>query len=274
MGRRVKVIAHRGARSIAPENTLAAARKALEVGADLWETDVAVTADEELILFHDDSLKRTTNVEEVFPDRAPWTFTTFKLREIRSLDAGSWFIDEDPFGQVAAGAVSPEEAESYRGEKVPTLEEALEFTRDAGWTVNLELKRLPHPMEDFPVVRRVLELIRRVGIPLEEVVISSFVHRWLREVHALEPRIEIQALIGYFTSKPIDWRYVGEFHTYNSRDMLTPPEKVHELVEKGEEINIFTVNDVEEARKYIEAGVSGLFTDFPQRIVKVCHAED
>ncbi|WP_353763502.1 glycerophosphodiester phosphodiesterase family protein, partial [Oceanithermus sp.] len=56
---RTLVIAHRGARSLAPENTLAAAQKGLEVGADLWETDVGVTADGVLILFHDDSLKRT-----------------------------------------------------------------------------------------------------------------------------------------------------------------------------------------------------------------------
>ncbi|HFD40915.1 MAG TPA: glycerophosphodiester phosphodiesterase, partial [Anaerolineae bacterium] len=89
-------IAHRGARSLAPENTLVAARKALAVGADLWETDVAVTADGELILFHDDSLVRTTDAERRFPDRAPWTFTTFSLAEIRSLDAGSWFVETDP----------------------------------------------------------------------------------------------------------------------------------------------------------------------------------
>ena len=96
-------IAHAGARSLAPENTLAAARKALEVGADLWETDVAVTSDGELILFHDDSLARTTNAPVRFPDRSPWTFTTFTLAEIRSLDAGSWFVETDPFGQIAAG---------------------------------------------------------------------------------------------------------------------------------------------------------------------------
>ena len=62
-----RIIAHRGARSLAPENTLAAARKALEVGADLWETDVSVTNDGELILFHDESLIRTTNVKKTVP---------------------------------------------------------------------------------------------------------------------------------------------------------------------------------------------------------------
>ena len=60
----ILAIAHAGARSLAPENTLAAARKALEVGADMWELDVAVTADGHLFLFHDDSLARTTNARQ------------------------------------------------------------------------------------------------------------------------------------------------------------------------------------------------------------------
>jgi len=55
------IIAHRGASSLAPENTLASAQKALQIGADLWELDVAVTADGELVLMHDDTLERTSN---------------------------------------------------------------------------------------------------------------------------------------------------------------------------------------------------------------------
>lgn len=63
------IIAHRGARSLAPENTLAAARRAHDVGADMWETDVAVTADDHLVLMHDDAMTRTTDVAARFPDR-------------------------------------------------------------------------------------------------------------------------------------------------------------------------------------------------------------
>ena len=66
---RVLNIAHRGARSLAPENTLAAAQKALELGADMWELDVAMTADGELIVIHDSTLERTSNARDVFPDR-------------------------------------------------------------------------------------------------------------------------------------------------------------------------------------------------------------
>ena len=119
-------IAHRGARSLAPENTLAAARKALEIGADLWETDVSVTTDGQLILMHDDTLDRTTDAPIRFPGRSPWTVSAFTLAEIRDLDAGSWFVETDPFDQIAAGAVTPGEQAAYRGERVPTLRRALE----------------------------------------------------------------------------------------------------------------------------------------------------
>ena len=117
------------ARSLAPENTLAAARKALEIGADLWELDVAMTADGELFVVHDDTLERTSNVREVFPDRKPFSNYLFTLEEVKRLDFGSWFVSTDPFKQIAAGNVSAAEQESYRGEKAPTLREALAFTR-------------------------------------------------------------------------------------------------------------------------------------------------
>ncbi len=270
--KRTLVIAHRGARSLAPENTLAAAQKGLEVGADLWETDVGVTADGVLILFHDDSLKRTTNAAEVFPGRAPWTFTEFTFDEIERLDAGSWFDRDDPFGQIAAGRVSAAEQAAYVGLRVPTVEEALVFTRDHDWTVNIELKRLPPPLEDFPIVPRFFEVMDRVGIAPEQVRLSSFEHRWLEEARALRPEVEVQALVGFCRDRPIDWDAVAGFQTVNARATLTPPEKVRELVAAGQRINLFTVNDAEEARAYIEAGVTGLFTDFPQDLVPLAHA--
>ena len=64
----VTIIAHRGARSLAPENTLVAARKAHQLGADLWETDTAITADGQIVLMHDDAMMRTTDVAEKFPE--------------------------------------------------------------------------------------------------------------------------------------------------------------------------------------------------------------
>jgi glycerophosphoryl diester phosphodiesterase len=261
-------IAHRGARSLAPENTLAAARKALEIGADLWETDVGVTYDRELVLHHDDSLARTTDAPARFPDRAPWTLSTFTLAEIRTLDAGSWFVEADPFGQIAAGAVTPAEQAAFRGERVPTLREALTFTRDAGWPVNLELKRLSPPQERFPIVERVLALVDEMEMPPHQVILSSFNHDWLRRAQTLRPDIEVQALIGYLPFVPLDWGDLS-FATYNALSTGITEGKIREVTAQGIAVNLFTVNEIADMRRFVAAGVTGLFTDFPQRLAKL-----
>ena len=96
------VVAHRGASAYAPEHTAAAYKLAIEMGADFVEQDLAVTKDGVLICLHDASLERTTNVEELFPDRVStqtiegktrkaWLANDFTLAEIKRLDAGSWF---------------------------------------------------------------------------------------------------------------------------------------------------------------------------------------
>ena len=261
-------IAHRGARSLAPENTLAAARKAREIGADLWETDVAVTADEALILLHDDSLARTTNAPALFPDRAPWALTAFTLDEIRSLDAGSWFVETDPFGQIAAGAVTPLEQASYRGERVPTLREALLFTQAANWRVDLELKYLPSQMENFPVVERVLALMDDIEIGAQHVVISSFNHAWLRQVQDIRPEIEVQALIGYYENQPLNWGDL-EFRTYNARHTQVDADRIRILREKGIAVNLWTLDNEEDMRRFIAAGAAGLINDYPRRLAVI-----
>jgi glycerophosphoryl diester phosphodiesterase len=111
-----KLVAHRGASAYAPEHTLASYRLALQQKADYVEQDLAVTKDLVLVCLHDESLERTTNVEDLFPDRAfvdpttgkkQWLAVDFTLAEIKRLDAGSWF---DP---------------RFAGERIPTWEEAV-----------------------------------------------------------------------------------------------------------------------------------------------------
>ncbi len=264
---RPAIIAHRGARSLAPENTLAAARLAYELGADLWETDVGVTADGALILFHDDALTRTTDAEQRFPDRAPWTFTAFTLEEIRSLDAGSRFVETDPFGEIAAGHVAPEALAGYRGVPVPTVEEAVSLTQALGWRVNLELKRQPPPMDTFPLLEAVFALLDRLKAGPETVILSSFDLDLLRRARRLRPEFRYQAVLGFYRDRPIDWQAAADFDELNPRAGLTPPAKVAELAAAGKRVHPWTVNDPEEALGYLEAGAAGLFTDYPQRLV-------
>lgn len=115
-------VAHRGASAYAPEHTLAAYRLALEQGADFVEQDLAVTKDGVLICLHDPTLERTTNVEELFPDRAAqvtwegktvrgWLANDLTLAEIKQLDAGSWFDAK------------------FKGERIPTFDEAVALVK-------------------------------------------------------------------------------------------------------------------------------------------------
>jgi glycerophosphoryl diester phosphodiesterase len=119
---RKTLVAHRGASAYAPEHTLAAYRLAIEQGADYVEQDLAVTSDGVLICLHDPSLERTTNIEEVFPDRSreivyegrkmrAWLANDFTLAEIKRLDAGSWF---DP---------------KFKDERIVTFDEAVALIR-------------------------------------------------------------------------------------------------------------------------------------------------
>jgi glycerophosphoryl diester phosphodiesterase len=87
-------IAHRGSSGAAPENTIAAVRLSLAQGADVVENDIQRTSDGELVILHDASLARTTDVEQVFPGRASYDVVHFTLAEVKRLDAGSWFAPQ------------------------------------------------------------------------------------------------------------------------------------------------------------------------------------
>ena len=115
------VIAHRGARGHAPENTLTSAELGHSVGADLWELDVNYTRDYKMVVVHDDTLVRTTNVEEVYPGRNSYRVCDFTLEELSRLDAGSWYEGRDQFGRVAAGELSAGTLASFKGLRIHTV---------------------------------------------------------------------------------------------------------------------------------------------------------
>jgi glycerophosphoryl diester phosphodiesterase len=255
-------IAHRGARSLAPENTLAAARKAFEIGADMWELDVSVTADGELVLMHDDTLLRTTNAAALFPERAPWDVSTFTLAEIKSLDAGSFYLEADPFGQIAAGEISAKAQVVMTGEPVPTLYEALCFTHDHNWRVNVEIKTLPPSLAGFPVVEKTLALIRQLEMQ-NQVLLSSFAHTYLRQAKQLDPTLAIAVLVEFPPADPIKLLTKLGSQTYHPFNQMIEESQIHLLRQAGFEINVWTVNTEAEMRKLIQAGVTGLITDFP-----------
>ncbi len=260
-----KNIAHRGARSLAPENTIAAALQAVKSGADMWELDVTLTADGELIVLHDDTLNRTTNAAAVFPDRSPWKAHTFLLDEIRKLDAGSWFVAQDPFGQIASGGISQADCDSYIGEKIPTLEEALLFTREHNWQVNIEIKDSGNGPGRGIIVERVLYLIRKLNMA-KSVLISSFNHHYLIRSKQMSPHIKTAALVAMpamFAARKLSAMHAEAYHP---RKGAISPYRISALQKQGFTVNVWTVNEERDLSRYVEWGVGGLITDFPQRL--------
>lgn len=260
---RCRNIAHRGARSLAPENTMAAFAKALEVGADGVETDVSVTADGELILVHDTTLNRTTNVARLFPGRQHNFLHTFRLAEIQRLDAGSWFIDGDPFGTIKSGAIPAEEARTMIGTALPRLEELLYFIKKNNWFVNIELKPLPTALVSFALVEKTLALIDETDLTPAHFSISSFHHPFLDKVRRLRPDIEVNALIGGTTGKVQHWADY-DFPVFNANVRKISAAQIAMARQHGCRVNLYTVNDPDEMKYYMGLGVEKIITDYPQ----------
>jgi glycerophosphoryl diester phosphodiesterase len=266
------IIAHRGARAHAPENTLAAAQLAHDEGAHMWELDTGYTRDKQLIVIHDDSLARTTDVAErpEFAGRRPWHIFDFTLAEIRTLDAGGWFAAADPFGTIAAGDVSDAMLRGYAGARIPTLEEALLLTRELGakrpWRVNVEIKDHAGRIGHDTVTADVAALIRSLGME-KTVLLSSFQHRYLLEAAALMPEMERGVLVEHI--RPDDsLALCREKHgaCYHPERVLLAEGEIAALAEAGIKVNPWTVNAVTDMQHFINRGASGIITDFPARL--------
>jgi glycerophosphoryl diester phosphodiesterase len=159
------IIAHRGASMLAPENTDISAEMAAELGVYGLETDVQVSLDGGLFLMHDDTLSRTTNVASIFPGREQEPASDFSIEEINRLNAGTWFVEQDPFRAIRNGQVTPEQQAEYRQQSVPMLEDWLNIVRAHELVFIFDLKAPPadHPFA-ASFFNLAFEQIHNVGI--------------------------------------------------------------------------------------------------------------
>ncbi|MFK0279045.1 glycerophosphodiester phosphodiesterase [Streptomyces sp. NPDC090499] len=244
------VLAHRGASAYAPENTPAAIDKAAALGFTWVENDVQRTRDGRLVVIHDDSLRRTTDVAQVFPGRAPWKVKDFTAAEVARLDAGSWF------------------APAYRGTRVPTLAQYMRRVEHNHEKLLLEIKN----PELYPgIEQQVLKLLGSEGWldrrHLDRLVVQSFSADSLRTVHALRPAVTT----GYLGTPSVASlrRYAGFVDLINpSVDSVSGGyvRNVHALKgPHGRPLRVFTwtVNDAVTTWKAVGYGVDGIITNKP-----------
>lgn len=233
------VIGHRGAAGHAPENTLAGLRTARDLGVACVEFDVMLTAEGTPVLFHDESLTRTTDGKGRLADK-PW-------KDLSGLDAGSWFDAR------------------FAGERIPTLHQALAVLGSAGMTANIEIK--PARGQDAStgvITAKTLQESWPRNLPLP--VLSSFSKRALLAAADQGPEFP-RALLA--DSVPRDWKArlkaVGAGALHVGRKRLTE-KQARAVAEAGYALRVYTVNDPDEAAKFFSWGVDGLFSDFPDRI--------
>jgi glycerophosphoryl diester phosphodiesterase len=261
-------IAHRGVRSLAPENTMPAFVKAWQIGAHGVETDVSVTSDGQLILFHDDTFMRTTDISEIFPKRKEDSLHTFTWREVQKLDAGSWFIEVDPFATIKRGEVTVEEQQAMIHTPVPLLEELLLFVKKKSLFINIELKNLPETIATFPIVEKVLSLLDSVQLAAGMFSISSFNHLYLKKIEALRPDIEVNALIGGYPFLIHNWGDY-EFAVYNADANSIDSEQIEKALQHGCRVNLYVVNDTKAMVRFLREGVDKIITDYPQLLAQL-----
>lgn len=265
-----QIIAHRGASGYAPEHTWFAYDKARDMGADYLELDLHMSADNQLMVIHDDTLERTTNGEGNVKDHS--------LDALKALDAGSWF-----------NQAHPEYAnDDYAGAKLLTLDEVIgRYGDDVRYYIETKSP------ERYPELQRALvETLEAEGlVDAGAVVIQSFSQDSLEQIHALNADIPLVQLVWYSTAEDgdglnewtgvtpapaeitdADFKAIADYAVgigpnvvYDGQDVIDA-DFVAQAHANGLLVHPYTINETEAMQRLLDWGVDGMFTNFPDRL--------
>ena len=237
---KTKVWAHRGASYDAPENTLAAFQKAIEMGADGIELDVQMTRDGELVVIHDETINRTSNGKGYVKNHT--------LEELKQYDFSYGF-------------------ELYKEEKIPTLREVYERLKPTQLTINVELKNGIIRYEGME--EKVLELGKSMRLE-ERIIYSSFNHESIQYIKILDSTVKTGILYAD------GWLNVAEYAEALGVEALHPAGyllqnqvAINEAKAKGLALHPWTIDQEEDMKKLLEQGIDALITNKPDIARKV-----
>jgi glycerophosphoryl diester phosphodiesterase len=236
------ILCHRGAKNYAPENTLAAFKIALDLGADGFELDTQLTSDGHVVVYHDRTVDRTTNGHgELYK---------LPLAVLRELDVGSSF------------------SEKFRGEKIPTLDEVFE-TLGKRAIINVELKNFSTPFDNL--AEKVCEVVRHHGMQ-KKIIFSSFLPWNLKNAARILPEVSrglitIKGRLGVWgRSFGFNFGSYDALHPYLGDVTAQQVQRVHKLKRR---VHVWTVNTAEDMCQLFTWGVDGIITDDPQLAMEV-----
>jgi glycerophosphoryl diester phosphodiesterase len=241
---RLHIVAHRGSSGSAPENTLAAFKLALESGAEIIECDVRLTRDEQVVIFHDRTLDRTTNSSGLVQRKT--------LEELKRLDAGSWFNSK------------------FKGESIPTLDETLRLLEGHAF-LNIELKADARDHQtNVRLQNRVLETIRDAKAE-HRIFLGSFNHRLMRAMKLQHPELTTAIIykalrdFAYRPSRLVSQARADAFvcgRWWLRRKLLDDLQNHHIPV------FVYTVNTERDVERMRQLQIDGVITNFPDLVVR------
>lgn len=253
---RIVNIAHRGASGYAPENTLASYKTGEKMVGDYIEIDLQMTKDGKLIAMHDPGVARTTNSKGLVKN--------LTINEIKDLDAGSWFNKENP--DLAKPV--------FNHLKIPTLTEIIAtFGKDSNYYIETK-----NPEEYPDMAKKLVSTLKENGllesyVPRGRVIVQSFSKSSLHEVHELDPSIPLIQLFSYQNTAKITAEKLAELKEYAvgigvNYEQLTEA-YVKKVRDAGLLLHPYTVNEKKDMERLIEWGVTGMFTNYPDRLNEV-----
>jgi glycerophosphoryl diester phosphodiesterase len=228
------ITAHRGAKAVAPENTMAAFKAAMDAGADFIELDVQHTKDRQVVVLHDADFMRMGG--------DPRRIADLTAAEVATIDLGS------------------KRGPQFAGEHAPTLEEVINLVRGR-MKINIELK---YNVPDPGLAPAVVELLRREDF-IDQVVITSLDYAALKQVEGIEPRLKTGHIVTAAVGDVL--RTEADFLSLNSAKSTTSLVRRARAV--GKDVAVWTVNDPEVMLRMIERGVDNIITDDPALLVRV-----
>nr|XP_023650707.1 glycerophosphoinositol inositolphosphodiesterase GDPD2 [Paramormyrops kingsleyae]XP_023650708.1 glycerophosphoinositol inositolphosphodiesterase GDPD2 [Paramormyrops kingsleyae]XP_023650709.1 glycerophosphoinositol inositolphosphodiesterase GDPD2 [Paramormyrops kingsleyae] len=220
-----KLIGHRGAPMLAPENTMMSFNKSAECGVYAFETDVQISKDGVPFLMHDESLRRTTDVQEHQADNNSSSFT---WQQLERLNAGSWFLKNDPFHTVSS--LSEEEKADAKNQYIPRLFDLLGLAKQKNISVMFDLKKDTNDSNDTDYV---IDTILKSGIPPELVL-------WLPNLHRKRVMTKAPGFRHVYDNKTE--MYLQGGNQLNSNYNMIPTQEISKL-QKNVSVNLWVVNE-------------------------------
>ncbi|KZX67908.1 glycerophosphoryl diester phosphodiesterase [Vibrio sp. HI00D65] len=232
------ITGHRGAASLAHENTLVSIEHAARAGAKWIEIDTQLSADGIPMVFHDKTVNRCTN--------GTGNIANLDLTTLKTLDAGSWFSSE------------------FSGTTIPTLSEALDKCLELDVTLNLEIK-IYDDKAIQPLVETVIALVEQKQFPIEKLLISSFKKEALSLCQQMMPEVKRGFICEVWNDFSLASLQPLDLYSIHIDHRILDEKTAKAIKASGAILKIWTLNDPQLATKYFNLGVDNIITDVPNQ---------